>query len=139
MLAFERLDGFESSIIYLSNADGTEERPLTKPRLCVLSPVWSPNGDRIAFNLLDMSTTTTNPYVVNMDGTGMRRLSDEPFAVSERGRPDGRAILLGKLAAHHSVHTLDLHRGELTHSYTAPRSQTKGVNIHDTTWSSTPS
>jgi hypothetical protein len=76
--------------------------------------------------------------VINIDGTEMRRLSDEPFAVFQAWAPDGRAILLGKLAAHHSLHTLELDRGELTHIFTAPRPQIRGVYIHDTTWSLTP-
>ena len=76
--------------------------------------------------------------MINIDGTEMRRLSDEPFAVFLAWAPDGRAILLGGLAVHHILYTLDLGRGELTHIYAAARSQTKGVYIHDTTWSSTP-
>ena len=71
--------------------------------------------------------------MINIDGTEIRRLSDEPFAFFPGVGAGWAGDTPGKLAAYHSVYTVDLGRGE-----TAPRSQAKGVYFHDTTWSSTP-
>ena len=74
---------FGESKIYVMNADGSEQRRLTRSAGFEHSPAWSPDGRRIAFvgpggnNSLDL-------YVVNADGSGQRRLTR---AASVEGSP----------------------------------------------------
>ncbi|HEX4932732.1 MAG TPA: hypothetical protein VFV33_06090, partial [Gemmatimonadaceae bacterium] len=60
----------------LINADGTGLRRLTTDPANDRYPVWSPQGDRLAF----ASDRDGNDeiYVMNLDGTGLRRLTTSP-------------------------------------------------------------
>jgi TolB protein len=60
--------------IYVMNADGTGLRRLTRNAMRDGSPVWSPDGRRIAF-VRDRDRQTANIYVMNADGSGQRRLT----------------------------------------------------------------
>jgi Tol biopolymer transport system component len=101
-----RRDG--NSEIYVMNADGSGKRNLTRDRASDDYPTWSPHGRRIAF--LRGRLYSNNPgglgvhrfygyhlYVVNADGSGLRRLT-----LNFTGRyqlvwsPDGRTIYFGR-------------------------------------------
>ena len=58
------------------NADGTGVVRLTDDEAHDLSPAWSPDGGRIAFesNRVDWKSAI---YVMNADGTGVVRLTDD--------------------------------------------------------------
>jgi Tol biopolymer transport system component len=60
--------------IYVMNADGTGLRRLTRNAVFDGSPVWSPDGGKIAF-VRDRDRQTANIYVMNSDGSGQRRLT----------------------------------------------------------------
>jgi TolB protein len=60
--------------IYVMNADGTGLRRLTRNAVIDGSPVWSPNGGRIAFVSWRYGRGA-NIYVMNADGSGQRRLT----------------------------------------------------------------
>jgi len=86
--------------LYVLNADGSGLRDLTRklvggvrgPRAGPASdPVWSPDGRRISFVRLN---TRIGVYVVNADGSGMRKLTSnaaEAYA-APAWSPDGQKI-----------------------------------------------
>jgi TolB protein len=67
--------------IYVVGADGTNQTDITNQPGDETSPVWSPDGTRIAFRAgeavsLDVRNVSTfDVYVVNPDGTGQMRLT----------------------------------------------------------------
>jgi Tol biopolymer transport system component len=71
-----------SSQIWLMNADGTNPRRLTQTSQGTgafdYNPVWAPDGENLAFQ----SNLRGNDdiYIINVDGTGLTRLTDSPFA-----------------------------------------------------------
>jgi Tol biopolymer transport system component len=63
--------------IYVTNADGSEQRRLTRNTVRDSNPVWSPDRRRIAFE------HNWQLYVMNADGSGQRRLArDVVFEVT---------------------------------------------------------
>jgi Tol biopolymer transport system component len=78
-----RRDG--NSEVYVMNADGREKRNLTRDRAIADYPTWSPDGRKIAFLGCTDSPLSCVPlsnsyqlYVVNADGSGLRRLPLNP-------------------------------------------------------------
>ena len=104
-----------NSEVYVMNADGSGKRNLTRDGASDDYPTWSPDGRRIAF-LRGVSSYISlgvrrfhgyHLYVVNADGSGLRRLSLRvPEATPQttapyRGgqvvwSPDGRTIYFGR-------------------------------------------
>jgi Tol biopolymer transport system component len=66
--------------IYVMNGDGTGQTNLTNNPAQDASPVWSPDGTRIAFtsNRPGPSNTTgrSNIYVMNADGSGVKQVTN---------------------------------------------------------------
>lgn len=63
--------------VYVMAADGTKITPLTRfDDQAVSSPVWSPDGTRIAFQV-NPQMFKSHIYVMNADGGDLRRLSPE--------------------------------------------------------------
>lgn len=79
--------------IYLMDVDGNHQRRLMKGDQAELEPAWSPDGTKIAF-VLSESTTLTNIYIVNADGTGLHPLTKEVAGYNENPvwSPDGTMI-----------------------------------------------
>jgi Tol biopolymer transport system component len=95
-LAFSRQlppDG-RSSEIYVMNADGSEQRMLTRIAAQLGDSVdlaWSPLGNKIAF--VSRRDGSLELYVMNADGTGQRRLTRNTVRDSNPvWSPDGRRI-----------------------------------------------
>ena len=77
--------------LFISNADGTAEHPLTQPGSLDYNPAWSPEGDWIVFT--SERGGSADIYRVHPDGTGLERLTDNPAfddqaAFSPDGKPD---------------------------------------------------
>jgi len=95
------LDG--TRIVYLSDAGGgtthifVVDRRGGTPRQITSGPprdnrpVWSPDGKRIAFSRFD--NNQWNIYVMNADGSDVRKLTDGSFNVNPSWSPDGKQIL----------------------------------------------
>ena len=100
--------GPEGDGLYAIRRDGSGMRPLLTPKtgglpfVDLLSPQWSPDGNQIAVAVRQPGTPeyATHVYVMNADGSGLRRLNEgcpgggetsENFATWS---PDGTKIAL---------------------------------------------
>ncbi len=80
------------AILFLSNADGSGERPLTQPDSLNYNAAWSPKGDWIAFT--SERAGSADLYRMHPDGTGIERLTDNPaFDDQAAFSPDGEQIV----------------------------------------------
>jgi Tol biopolymer transport system component len=103
-LAFvSRRDG--NSEIYVMSADGSGLRNVTRTPSDDLDPAWSPDGRGIAFVqkcLPSPSDTRCAPsyetylYVVNGDGSGLRRLTTQRALFNHSWSADGKTIRYGR-------------------------------------------
>ena len=94
-IAFSRLGQPGEVRIVVMNADGGGKRAVT-PMFAhtgdgwiTVTAAWSPDGRRIAFDAHDVI------YVVNADGSGLRRLAQN--ATVESWSPDGRKLIFVRL------------------------------------------
>jgi hypothetical protein len=81
--------------LYSMNADGTQPTRLTTtPAVHETDPVWSPDGQEIAYSSRQGSTTATVVSLMNADGTNQHTLfaSDQSRAHGPSWSPDGDRI-----------------------------------------------
>jgi TolB protein len=87
------------SDLWLMDADGAHPRPLIQQRGIDEYPVWSPDGARLAFGctlgaVLPSRVGDFEICVVNMDGSGLRRITDAPGISAAGGwSADGKRIV----------------------------------------------
>ena len=92
LIAFTRQNRSQRDQIYVVDASGSAERPLTAAVDDALEPVWSPDGSRIAFlghhdQLFVMNADGTHRRLVTR-GAGLFRAADRPT-----WSPDGRKLV----------------------------------------------
>jgi TolB protein len=77
--------------IYVMKADGRQARRLVQVEGYTdqEAPRWSRDGKQVVFNATDPATNTTDLFIVNADGTGLRKLG--PGARADWS-PDGKQI-----------------------------------------------
>jgi TolB protein len=81
--------------IHVMNADGSDPQNLTRTPAGEGQPVWSPDGQQIAFQRAVGGVGNRNfeIFVMNADGSGQRRLTSNPaFDGSPVWSPDGQRI-----------------------------------------------
>src|ERR1700740_51616 len=71
-ILFDRL-GPTQAQLFISNADGSNERPLTQPGSLDYNPAWSRNGDWIVFT--SERAGSADLFRVHPDGTSLERLT----------------------------------------------------------------
>lgn len=109
----ERNDG--ASQIHVRGQDGSDDRALTVDTWANVNPIWSPDGQSIAF-LSEMGHYNSySLYVMNSDGSERRELFTGPFEEYARlsWSPDGRKIAVDSaLAEDVGVQIIDVKTGE---------------------------
>lgn len=78
--------------IYVMNADGSEQRRLTRTAASEWSPRWSPDGTSIAFGRGALGGTFTS-FAMRADGTQQRRLALPRGGAFGDWSPDGEELV----------------------------------------------
>jgi Tol biopolymer transport system component len=90
-ILFDRL-GPTGAALFISNADGSAERPLTQPGSLDYNPSWSAKGDWIAFT--SERAGSADLFRIHPDGTGIERLTDDPAYDDQAAfSPDGAQVV----------------------------------------------
>lgn len=90
-ILFDRLGPSQASL-FISNADGSAERPLTQSASLDYNPSWSPLGDWIVFT--SERAGSADLYRIHPDGTGLDRLTDNPAYDDQAAfSPDGKQVV----------------------------------------------
>lgn len=88
--------------IYVMDADGRNQRRLTRRNGMARFPLWSPDRSLLAF--ASESAAGAELWVMNADGTGQRRIAPRLIAKSARAwLPDGRRIVFTAIAGGDTV------------------------------------
>ena len=87
------------SVLYISNADGSNQRPLFATSGFDYDASFSPDGKWILFTSERTGDGQSDIYRVHPDGSGLERLTDNP-AMDDQGvlSPDGTDSLLSPRA-----------------------------------------
>ena len=80
--------------IYVVDANGQNLRRLTTAPTYDQAPEWSPQGDRIAYVAPSRTDTGSGIFVMNANGSGIRRISEQQ-AEGVTWSPDGTHFLAG--------------------------------------------
>jgi Tol biopolymer transport system component len=90
-IVFLRL-GPRQATLFISNADGSGEHPLTQPGSLDYNPAWSPKGDWIVFT--SERAGSADLFRIHADGTDLDRLTDNPAYDDQAAfSPDGKQIV----------------------------------------------
>ncbi|HEY3221584.1 MAG TPA: BamA/TamA family outer membrane protein [Gemmatimonadales bacterium] len=88
-IAAKRKD--RDDLVILDVKRGREERRIHVGLNALQTPQWSPDGQQLVFT--GFSNGFTDLFVINRDGTGLRRLTDDKYAdLHPAWSPDGKTI-----------------------------------------------
>jgi TolB protein len=82
----------EQADIRVANADGSGARDLAAGPAFELSPVWSPDGARVAFLADDEDGFARDVYVIDAGGANQRKVVDGHTTTSVSWSPDGETL-----------------------------------------------
>lgn len=114
--------------LIVADADGENSRVILQSRLPLMSPVWSPDGESLAY--VSFETRAAAIYVQKVRTAERRRVSGRAgINNAPAWSPDGRrlALTLSSAAGNLDVHVLDLSSGELLRVTDHPAIDTEPV------------
>lgn len=79
--------------IFVMRSDGSEVRQLTTGEVLDENPSFSPDGSQIVFDRGEGEIYSPNIFAINIDGSGLRRLTNGGYDVEPTFTPDGRRIV----------------------------------------------
>jgi TolB protein len=82
--------------LYVMNADGSENRQITRLGGANFGPSWTPDGQRIIFSSNHKNPRSRNfdLFLVNLDGTGLEQVTTNPdFDGFPMFSPDGKRLI----------------------------------------------
>jgi len=89
MIFIKQLEGHEQ--LFRADADGRNERQITRDASDKEDPAWSPDGRQVAYILIGPKNSM---HVMNLDGSGDRVLTPRAQSpIHPEWTPDGRSIL----------------------------------------------
>jgi dipeptidyl aminopeptidase/acylaminoacyl peptidase len=106
--------------LWLCDIDGAGARQLTREQATVMSPVWSPDGSRIAFcGAVAEGDAQENLWVLDVNTGHTRMVGDDSLCVADadsvRWTADGAGLLFSQAhRGRHRIVRLDVHDGRLT-------------------------
>lgn len=130
-IAYVSVDGKPPSQRYqliVADADGENARVILQSRLPLMSPVWSPDGESLAY--VSFETRTAGVYVQRVRTAERRRISGRPGVNNAPAwSPDGKrlALTLSSPSGNLDVHVLELDSGELLRITDHPAIDTEPV------------
>lgn len=109
--------------IALVNPDGTGHQQITSNTTDDVNPVWSPNGQKIAFQ--SYRDGQAEIYVMNADGSGVTRLTNDPeYDGMPTWSPDGQKIAFtSRRTGSYRIYTMNANGSNLVQRSTKPYSQ----------------
>jgi Tol biopolymer transport system component len=116
-LAFDAHRGVDVQEIYTMNADGSAPRRLTFDsgggnRVYNVAPAWSPDGKLIAWLKQTGPSSARDVWVMNSDGTGQRRLTNDGGSKSTlKWSPDSSRLGYSQSTSSSEVRVLDVATG----------------------------
>ena len=112
-----------SSQIWLADANGNSAKPITSGSDVVASPTWSPDGKSLAF------VKNGNIAHMNIDGTGLRTLTDYPdrSVRAVRWQPNGNLLAVDFKLYQETIEIYDPATNQL-------QPLTQGGAEHDPAW-----
>jgi TolB protein len=117
LIAFARYAANADEAIYVMRPDGSQATRITSPGFVDRGPEWSPNGKRIAFASSRGRSNRAAIWVINADGSGLRRLSHGAHEISDSPTwsPDGRWLAFNRFVriAFYRVYALSLSTNRL--------------------------
>lgn len=85
--------------IWLMDAQGANQRRLTTADANDSTPVWSPDGTRIAFTSRRMDDEAAALYVLRLDGGEAEKVLELPYGVANpQWLPNGKSLIVGSNA-----------------------------------------
>lgn len=79
--------------LWIINPDGSGAAPLSDTGQQVLTFAWSPDGTRLAFDVMNVESADMDIYLINADGSEQTALVEGPgLAVGPSWSPDGSRI-----------------------------------------------
>jgi Tol biopolymer transport system component len=90
-IALDRIAPTQATL-FISNADGSGQRSLTKPGSLDYNPSWSSKGDWVVFT--SERNGSADLYRIHPDGSGLERLTEDPAYDDQAAfSPDGKRIV----------------------------------------------